>query len=578
MNLATTALRAYWPADPPLLLLGGWCVDVGPGGVPPGARVLPCPWNDRARYYRAIEEADRTIERLLPPAAEALNRLHGERRTTDYWRTVAGPWLIQYVHALSDRYTLLRDALREEPNLTTWVPDRRPPPPPRDTLEHLDWLGDDRYNLSLLACLSTRLGISTVIRPAPSEGAPPFPSASHGGPGFKPPWVRWSARAVDFLLGGRRRGLLAELNVSQWDTWKLVLKTGGRMLPWSLGGESRLPASPDAGRRETIRLDCKPTTELESLALDLFKDCLPESLVENYQRTVALVERRLPSPVRAIVSGNGWHCHESFKAMAARERERGARLISVQHGGGYGVHRYSPVENHERRVTDAQWWWGWSSPSNPAERNVPHPRLPFGPGGPGGPLYFVGTSQPRYLFRFQSMPVGSQWEEYFGWQTVFFRELDPAVRGRTVVRPYPTDYGRETTRRLTNQFPDLEWDRHPRVERGLARASLVVIDHCNTLFLKTLAADIPTLIFWDPRRWEWRPEAQPFLDDLAAAGLWCSNPADAARQAGRVFPDPTAWWNAPARRKARRAMVDRYARTDPRWIDAWARNCREAMA
>lgn len=574
MNLATTALRAYWPADPPLLLLGGWCVDVGPGGVPPGARVLPCPWNDRARYYQAIEEADRTIERLLPPAAETLNRLHGERRSTATWRIVAGPWLIQFVHALYDRYVLLGDALRESPDLVTRVPSLAPPPPPRDTLEHLDWLGDDRYNLSLIAVLCRRRGIRTDVVPPPIAEDPPADAA---GPGWKNRLARWPMRAADFLLAGRRRGLAAELNIPPVDLWRLAAKTGGRVVPWSLP-EARLPAVPDGARRASLAVDFRPENEFESLALSLFAESLPASLVENYRVIADAVERRSPRPVRIVLSGNGWHCHEAFKILAARERERGARLIDVQHGGGYGVHRYSPVENHERRATDVQWWWGWASPKNPAERNVPPPRWAFPPRGAGGPLYFVGTSQPRYLFRFQSMPVGSQWKEYFDRQAAFFRALGPAVRGNTVVRPYPVDYGRPTTRRLQEEFPELGWDRHPRVEGGLSRASVVVIDHCNTLFLKTLAADLPTLIFWDPRRWEWRPEAQPYLDRLAAAGLWWDDPADAARQAAAILPDPSAWWNEPARRQARRDFVDRFAPVDDRWVDAWARACREALA
>ena len=105
---------------------------------------------------------------------------------------------------------------------------------------------------------------------------------------------------------------------------------------------------------------------------------------------------------------------------------------------------------------------------------------------------------------------------------------------------------------------------------SLSRAALVVTDHPGTTMLETMAWDVPALHFWDDRLWESRSSALEAFEPLRRAALIHSTPESAARQVAAVRRDPSAWWDAPGTREARREFVRRYARVDPAWAAKWA--------
>ena len=81
---------------------------------------------------------------------------------------------------------------------------------------------------------------------------------------------------------------------------------------------------------------------------------------------------------------------------------------------------------------------------------------------------------------------------------------------------------------------------------------------------------MPTILYWDPQRWELRPEAEETFDNLRAAKILFDSPEDAAAQLSAVYADPTEWWQGPAVQSARREFVERYAMNSPAWPRMWA--------
>ena len=103
-----------------------------------------------------------------------------------------------------------------------------------------------------------------------------------------------------------------------------------------------------------------------------------------------------------------------------------------------------------------------------------------------------------------------------------------------------------------------------------SRSSLAVIDHLGTPVLETLAADWPTLLFWNPQRWEVREEAQPYFDALCAAGILLDSPEEAAACLEKAADDLPGWWADPKIQEARRSFVDRFALSRSDWAAAWS--------
>ena len=78
-----------------------------------------------------------------------------------------------------------------------------------------------------------------------------------------------------------------------------------------------------------------------------------------------------------------------------------------------------------------------------------------------------------------------------------------------------------------------------------------MLDYPGTTLAEVLAANIPTICFWDKQEWLLSPLAQPLFDQLRAAGILFSRPEDAAVALNAVFPDIEAWWHASERQRAR---------------------------
>src|SRR2546427_2927490 len=106
MFLATTALSEFWDKDQEILFLGSWCLryDRRAEWESLKYQVMPCPWDDRKRFYDAAHYLDECGERILIQLTRYLNSVHGTSCSQRYWRILIGPWLIHYMHVAYDRY------------------------------------------------------------------------------------------------------------------------------------------------------------------------------------------------------------------------------------------------------------------------------------------------------------------------------------------------------------------------------------------------------------------------------------------------------------------------------------------
>jgi len=398
--------------------------------------------------------------------------------------------------------------------------------------------------------------------------------------------AHWQVAAGHELMG---RGAL----------WRLAWRSGLRVLPFELRPQwpFDVPLTPsDPARRRLAPAilsalqpglaDAVPNTDepfVRIFATLLLPTALPTLYLEGYRQARQAVLRGCPTPPPVIVSAD-WHFHEPFKFLAAEAAARGSRLVAVQHGGGYGLSRAAPLERHEALVSDAYVVWGWARDADPPPAgarhvDVPHPKLSrllsMGRADrrpcEATAILMVGTGHYRYLYRFHSTPVGNQWEDYFGWAARFLGALPSGVRRAVTYRGYPARRFRDgARRRIASQAPEVRWDDGSRpLSACLGAARIVVIDHLSTTMLEALVANVPTVLFWDPGRWETRPSAQPLLDDLRRAGILWDAPEGAAAHVQTVYEDPRAWWQRAAVQEARQRFIERYALARADWASQW---------
>lgn len=587
MFLATTALSQFWDKDQEILFLGSWCTryDRRSEWESLKCQVMASPWNDRGRFYEATQYVDELAERLLKHLSEQLNAVHGTTHSLRYWRVIIGPWLFHYLHAVYDRYIHLTEAFRLHPTLETIVLSPQSFRVPRDMGELMRFVSEDAYNLQIVSQVLQELGHtfpSRVLEDSHPESGERLEKkewhvavkdvADRGS--------RFAERAISGVLGARWQVALSEMYCPRFCLWSIAWRMGLRALPFGVRCEwsGTMPGPDFDERRERLAI-FPSSNEFERVFTQLLSRNFPALYLEAYPwaRTETLKRHsKIPS---MVVSAIGWYFNEPFKFLAAEAIERGGRLIAVQHGGGYGIFRYTTPELHESRLADSFMAWGWASTGGEACRNLPSPKLSVSylPAKSWQrvvqkpkTILFVATEHPRYLYRFHSTPVGSQWESYFDWQCRFLAAVPQRLRAAVLFRANPNEYGNCLQRRLTEKFGEVRWDAGGQFHRRVKEVSLVVVDHCATTFLETLLANVPVVVFWDPCLWEIRDQAEPYFNGLHQAGVLWESPEAAAAKVASVFEEPWAWWGSDEVQEARQRFVDRFAFAREDWMDCWA--------
>lgn len=590
MFLATTALTEFWEDDEELLFLGAWCrrYDRRSDWEHRKFHVLPCLWNDRERFYRAVRYLDEYGERLLGALADYLNAVHGFSMSHRYWRILIGPWLLHYLHALYDRHAHLAEGFHQYPQARTIVMDTDSFRVPVDTLEAIESLTEDRFNLQLCSHVLRGMGYRFPAKDFPVESKPARESRGPSNNLSPRRLVRNAlchlAEALSGLNGKQWHIALGDLYCDWADVWAITRKTRFRAFPDVHPVEGTVVRRDPVFNERRLGLGSLPAAnEFESLFARSCVYTFPTLFLEGFAEGREQVQQIARSRPAVIVSASDWLFNEPFKFKAAEASERGTRLVAVQHGGGYGTYEFSPAELHEKRLSDAFMAWGWAADDPERCKNLPSPRLSRLAAGRrssngvrrGDRILFVSTNHPRYLYRFHSMPVSSQMDDYFAWELRFLGALPEPIRAAVIFRPYVLDYGQAVRERISDRYPNVWWDDSQTFVRQLQDARLVVFDHRGTGCLETLAANIPTVLFWDQKRWEIRKEAEPYFDGLRKVGILWSSPEAAAEKLGTMFDDPSPWWQSEPVQDARRRFVERYALTREDWLDRWSRMLEE---
>jgi putative transferase (TIGR04331 family) len=585
--LATTALSQFWDKDQEILFLGSWCTryDCRSDWETLRYQVMPSPWNDRRRYYEATLYVDELTERFLKHVSSHLNSVHGTTHSVRYWRVVIGPWLFHYLHAVYDRYIHLTEAFRHNPALETILLSPQSFRVPRDMGELMQFVSEDAYNLQIVSQVLQEMGHTfpnLALKGTRREnGESPEKKGRYAAvKKAAERGSRFAERAISGFLGERWQVALCGMYCPRSSLWAVALRMGLRALPFEVRSEwsGMIPSSRFDERRNCLEA-FPASNEFERVFARLLARNCPALYLEAYPWARAETlkrHRRMPS---TIVSAIGWYFNEPFKFFAAEAMEKGSRLLAIQHGGGYGIFRFSPPELHESRLADSFMAWGWASNEGGASRNLPSPKLSssFLPAPSSRTvipkhktILFVATEHPRYLYRFHSTPVGSQWEGYFDWQCRFLSALPHRLRAAVRFRANPSEYGHFFPKRLAERFGEVQWDVGGKFSQRVKEVSLVVVDHCATTFLEALLANVPVIVFWDPYLWEIRDQAEPYFNSLYKAGVWWNSPEAAAAKVVLVSEDPWAWWGCNEVQDARQCFVDRFALAREGWLDDWA--------
>ena len=555
---------------------------------------------DMEAYARS---ANGEIIRLIGVLGEHLNEQRGSSYSPVFWETALTPWLILFVHMLGERQKRVLDLIARYGKEPLRVPLLLQDTPFsfQNSLEFMQHgVLDVDFNHFLFSRIIEAVAPAgwelyfvperslhqSGVRPAPvTPLACVEPKATQGeapqsrkGCGYMSEEDRQSIRAsfadkpnrpakgLRERVKDRLRTWLRDLPFPRNKGFSLAEALFLSLIVRRLGTGKRLKEDQPGACSVTdhtlpLELYAGPPLTWVFPVEKLLHACLPKDILESPLPSVPVVTGRLRGMTAAVSQD------DVYRLQLAAWREGGGRLFSTQHGANYGNLRSVGGMFFEYRQ-HAFFTWGWEThqdyPCNCVP--LPHPlpsRIRDAHAAKEDSLILVGTEMSPLLYRLKSRPQAGDLPEYRRDKLRFLSALPPEMQGKSLYRPYPpSPSSLEDGPYVQRAMPGLDLCRGDLTARMLA-CRLLVLDHYGTTLHMALAANVPTLCFWNREQWGMEEGTGEHLDRLAQAGILHTDPLEAAVQAACVWPDVHTWWSSPPVQDARLDWLEHYARCLP---------------
>jgi putative transferase (TIGR04331 family) len=577
--LVTSDLEATWPAGRPLLFLGDWCLRYSRRHVwsPLNYTVVPYHWDDRGRITKDVAYLNDVYEMLLSELAQVLNDIHGVNYSVRYWRIALGYWLMYFTQIFFDRWQLLHDACRLDPDLLLFRMEQGESlPASADVTNFVAQMQEGWWNERLCAGIAdewTDIKVLPLMAPESRPGGDPD-SLQHshaarrhslrGRVFFRVSRVqKWLGR---FAIFSNQGVALHSPYLRRLLQWRLELLLG--QLPTAGGPESLRHEPPDANWRRW-KLEIAGADDFTKALAEHVPRYLPTCYLEGYQPATEVANSSgWPKAPRVIMTANSFASDDKWKLWAAERCEAGAKLVIAQHGGHYGTGAWSASQMYEIAISDRYLSWGWSD-TNEA-KVFPAPSVSLmgmrkrGPAN-GGICLQVTCALEQQSGLLHSFPLASQLANYLDDQLQFASSLSEEVRQQLVVRLFAQDFDWDLTQRWNDFDPEIVTDSgKTKISKLLSKTRLYVATYNATTFLESFTRDIPTVMFWNPNYWELSKEAQPDFDLLRRASILFDDPVSCANHVSAIWNDIPEWWASSRVQEAVKIFTHKYAYVGPR--------------
>lgn len=560
--LVTTDLEETWHEHQEILFLGEWCRRYDRKNVWERRihTVLGYHWDDRSKLKNDYACLQAVNERLLEALVPIMNSLHGEYRDKRFWRLLLGYWLNIYTTVVFDRWESIKHATAEGHLQTYVLSINASQIVCCDTADFIYKATEDSlWNHAIYALLLEK---KSNVERIMIQGQVSLDKPKDANRQDKS-WIFKTLRGLAkyaLRLKQNDRFLLSKTYLPLKSLLCLEFKLGQLPVPIPHTDWCQAPRFDPAIREWSLPLP-KDADEFDVLICELLPKIMPSVFLENYHELMAHTERMgLPSKPRIIFTSNQHFTNDCFKAWAGQKLAAGARLVIGEHGG-MGAGLFNGTHNYELGVADAYLTTGWLDALHPKIVPFANFRKREGTMAPDkkGKALLVCGIMPRYAFDARSMMLASQVLDYFDDQFRFLDALPVELKPEILVRLTAADYGWEQKNRWRDRFPEIMLDEgHCKIWNLAQTCRLYIATYNATSYLESLSYNFPTVMFWNPERWELKPEAVEHFSLLKAVGICHETPESAAKHIASIWNDVSAWWCSSPVQGARKTFCDTY--------------------
>ena len=542
--LVTTALEETWGDIASDYYLGEWCRIYGRKQIwsDKNAEIQSHHWKDRKKLRHDHDNLKVLYERVLSGLATKLNYIHGVNSSSRYWRIIVGPWLINYLPILFDKWEVLRLAFQKYDKYETYAIGGE-----------IDIANDYNEFVEILyqSDLWNHHIFLRIINFHYKERV-----------NYLPAWLS-SINATHKTLENQKKSSLIWKFVTPFDiltsclvkkhTKVLFYRSYFDLAQFSLINfmlhqvptlhlntfGKQFKANTDRElRRGTV--DFAAESEFENfVALSLLQD-IPVSYLESFP-DIAQKAKTVRFDPKVIVTATGHWGDELFKFWLANKVTKGVKLVVVDHGGS--LPPLFDIFDHDDDIADKRATWFISL--QPKQVQLPPSKL-VGFKIRSTPMYcsVIGLEQPRYATRACAYPIVEQTIFCLNNTLLFIKSLNTKIYGCLKVKP-SKDRGWETEKRYIDALGESKVYREKNYYKVLSYSRLVVCTYSDTTFAEAMASGIPTILVHMPEFYEKVGETEKLVIALKSANIIFDDPLQAANHVNLIWDKVESWWSQP---------------------------------
>ncbi|MBH10182.1 MAG: hypothetical protein CMG74_07505 [Candidatus Marinimicrobia bacterium] len=262
---------------------------------------------------------------------------------------------------------------------------------------------------------------------------------------------------------------------------------------------------------------------------------------------------------RITYTANSTHFDIPFKFMIANWDNK-TKLLCHQHGGGYGIDLSCQGEKYDRSISDIFYTWGWIEDRKTHPLPSP-PRIRKYNRKKSKKLLLTCVNYPKYLYKLNYYHIGQNTLTLIN-NTINFVKITKHLN--LEISYYHSDYNWDVRSRFEKEDAII-----PEKSLNYGDYSLYICNYLGTSWLETLAANLPTICFYDQDIIAFRKAVKPHIDLLKNMGVLHTSPESAAEKVLETYRNPSLWWANSEIQEARKEFVKKYALFDDKWLVHW---------
>jgi len=583
--LVTTALGETWSEKEQTIFLGEWCFIFNKfdKNKYPNYLVQPYHWDDRIKYNSDFDIIDSIYENKLEELMKLLNQFHGINKNIKYWRIIIGPWLRSFIEILFDRYEVLKsvkdkvtDTLILDYNLNNFIP--------LDNIEFSRQVKTDVWNHIIFAEIikSVKIPYSNSEIKINNYTIPPLSLIKKF---FF--WTKNSFLKIYSIVFTKQlnKVLIKDAYMPIWNEIKLNLLF--LQLPVRTPQSSvKKPIKISDFRNSNINLES--SNNFEKILNRLIVKLIPFSYLENLNNIKIESNLYYPGNPKIIFTSNAYHHNDHFKIMTAERVIKKIPYIIGQHGGGIRNILKDQTVLHQLKSCDKFFSWGWTDdlffknkvqrlPSLKLSRKIKKSKS-------DGHILITTPSYPRYFYCHFTTPVAGQLLQVLNNIIHFIENLNPKEIIKIKLDSEDLITPQNNIKSRMSEPISLGWNIRDRfLVKGLSYAlsngenfyqllkesRLSVATYNSTIYYETLAANFPTVIFFDSSLYQINEEAKEYFNLLESVGIFHKTPKSASEFVNSIFDEIDKWWLSEEVQNARISFCETYALTSKTYLRDW---------